>query len=408
VTPPINPEINITSHKLGIWSNQPKIVADLSGGSDSLSGINSFLYSFSATISANPKYEEIDNKTTRIEINSPQNSTNSYLRFKTKDYAGNLSDEKTIGPFMLDFEKPLASWMTPKETTVSGIITLDIDIVEDENSSDIEYVDYFYKNPLGNINLLKSIEKEPYTYIFNTNNLVVLGKYSLIASVKDLAGNVSDSIIDIDIGPSISNITASSLSNKSASVGWETSHQATSRVVFDNISHLIKSFPPNYGYTYSTEEQNINDKKLTHLINLNGLSSNQTYYYRVIARGSPEIVSEEKTFHTAMENTSPLLINITPIIQNTYITNLPQPAKTNIDDKINIDNISIPKQEQNKPEVLGKNVEANSQKTNYTNKESNNPFLKYFIGLSVFTGLLSLLFTINLLAGKFPASKTNK
>ena len=94
----------------------------------------------------------------------------------------------------------------------------------------------------------------------------------------------------------ISNENVSSTSNNSAVITWQTNDFATSRVVYDTVSHPSLGNSPNYGYAFSTPE---NLKKVTvHKIVLTNLLPGTTYYYRCVSRGSLAI-SSELTFTTA-------------------------------------------------------------------------------------------------------------
>lgn len=77
----------------------------------------------------------------------------------------------------------------------------------------------------------------------------------------------------------------------SATITWTTNHPATSRVVYDTVSHSSLGSAPNYGYAYST----IEDPTLTtnHSVVVSPLSSGTTYYFRAVSHGSPEVVGDE-------------------------------------------------------------------------------------------------------------------
>jgi hypothetical protein len=80
-------------------------------------------------------------------------------------------------------------------------------------------------------------------------------------------------------------------------ISWLTNHSATSRVVFDNISHATLDLPPNYGYQWSTPETDNSPMVTGHsvLVDLNSLSAG-TYYFRPISHGSPEVIGKEVVF----------------------------------------------------------------------------------------------------------------
>ena len=79
-------------------------------------------------------------------------------------------------------------------------------------------------------------------------------------------------------------------------ITWETNHPATSRIIYsaENENHNFDlSNPPNYGYLHSTVEDS--SPVINHSVNISGLTSGVTYYYRVVSRGSFAI-SEEHSF----------------------------------------------------------------------------------------------------------------
>ena len=77
---------------------------------------------------------------------------------------------------------------------------------------------------------------------------------------------------------------------------WLTNIPATSRVLYDTVSHPDLGEAPNYGYAFSTpEDQN---KVTFHSVTISGLTPGTTYYWRPISSASPEIIGEEFTFAT--------------------------------------------------------------------------------------------------------------
>ena len=69
----------------------------------------------------------------------------------------------------------------------------------------------------------------------------------------------------------------------SATITWLTNKFAASRVVYDNVSHsdISGETKPNYGYAFSSDE---NSNMVTgHSVEIAGLNSNTTYYFRPIS-----------------------------------------------------------------------------------------------------------------------------
>ena len=99
-----------------------------------------------------------------------------------------------------------------------------------------------------------------------------------------------------------------SVSNTSVIVSWYTNIPATSRVVYGEQKISTPGIAPNYGYAFSTIEQDSINKVIFHSVTISGLTPNKTYYWRPISRGSPEVWGEELSFTTTIE---------TPVIEET-------------------------------------------------------------------------------------------
>ena len=95
----------------------------------------------------------------------------------------------------------------------------------------------------------------------------------------------------------IYNETASGIGTATVTINWQTNLFATSRIIYDIISHSALGNPPNYGYAYSTSE----DPTIVtyHTVKIEGLTPGVTYYYRCVSHTSPEEeISEEHSFAT--------------------------------------------------------------------------------------------------------------
>lgn len=120
---------------------------------------------------------------------------------------------------------------------------------------------------------------------------------TLKAVAYDNAGNTSGVLEAVyGIAPVIFSETSSSVTSTSTTITWTTDDPATSRVIYDTVSHLVLGPAPNYGYANSTVEDPA--KVTSHSVAVSGLSAGTTYYYRTVSHGSPEAVSDEKTFNT--------------------------------------------------------------------------------------------------------------
>jgi len=65
-------------------------------------------------------------------------------------------------------------------------------------------------------------------------------------------------------------------------VTWFSNLPGTSRVLYDAVSHDVIGAPPNYGYLYSTAEQD--DNRLYHSVVVNGLTTGTLYHFRPLTR----------------------------------------------------------------------------------------------------------------------------
>jgi len=83
---------------------------------------------------------------------------------------------------------------------------------------------------------------------------------------------------------------------ESVIVTWLTDFFATSRVIYDTVSHKILGEGENKGYTYSTEEDS--HKVTYHEVEIADLIPGTVYYWRAVSHGSPEAISAEMTFET--------------------------------------------------------------------------------------------------------------
>ena len=83
-------------------------------------------------------------------------------------------------------------------------------------------------------------------------------------------------------------------------VTWFTNKPASSRVVYDTVSHSLLDTPPNYGYLFSTPLINEDAKVTFHTVIISGLDVNTTYYFRPISAASPEVWGDEVSITTTV------------------------------------------------------------------------------------------------------------
>ncbi len=129
----------------------------------------------------------------------------------------------------------------------------------------------------------------------NSAPITVNHDLTLKAIAYDNAGNQSEILSAVyGIPPVISGEASTRASDTSLTISWLTDDLSTSRVVYDTVSHAVLGAGPNYGYANSTVEDTA--KVTSHSVTITGLTTNVTYYYRVISHGSPEAVAEEQTY----------------------------------------------------------------------------------------------------------------
>ena len=126
------------------------------------------------------------------------------------------------------------------------------------------------------------------------------------AIAYDNAGNPSDILTAIyGIAPVISEESSSSIGSTTTTITWTTDEPATSRVIYDTVSHTTavssgETPLDKYGYPSTTDEFDTSPKVTSHSVDLTGLNPETTYYYRTVSRASPEKISDEKSFATTV------------------------------------------------------------------------------------------------------------
>lgn len=109
-------------------------------------------------------------------------------------------------------------------------------------------------------------------------------------------------------------VVAVGTSTTTAVITWDTSFFSTSRVIYagPGEAHSLDlsdtaDDPPKYGYERTTAEfdtpADVNGVK-DHSVTLSGLLPGETYFYRVISHASPDTISKEYSFTTAVSGVS--------------------------------------------------------------------------------------------------------
>ncbi len=140
----------------------------------------------------------------------------------------------------------------------------------------------------------------------DTVSTVAVDTFYVTYDAVDTAGNNAEQVVrTVNVSevpaPVISEQTPSTPTETSFTVTWTTNHSATSRVIYDTVSHPILGLAPNYDYANSTVETD-NTLPLTitsHSVVVSGLTAGTTYYFRTVSHGSPEAISDELSGSTS-------------------------------------------------------------------------------------------------------------
>jgi len=145
-----------------------------------------------------------------------------------------------------------------------------------------------------NANMLSSVAKNTggkYYFAPTGNDLDAI--FNQIAS-EACKGSSATSSAFIEPPISIFNARLSDVSSTRVTVSWYTNIPATSRVVYSEQKVSTPGEAPNYGYSFSTPEQDSTSKVIFHSVAVSGLTPGKTYYWRPVSHGSPEVLGEEE------------------------------------------------------------------------------------------------------------------
>lgn len=297
---------------------------------------NSYLNNGGVTSAAqNPEIEAFDTNLTEIQI-TDQNGTevthwgngkssvtpgkttykkvgwlgNGTYKVYAYDAAGNVSDAFTFTIDNTAPDAPTASF------TNNGDGTQGVTLADTDTTATIYYT-------LNGTTPTDS--STPYSGAFNldprTNPDAVIK-----AIAYDQAGNTS-SVFTVS-APTITNEASLTPTTSSIILTWTTSEPATSRVVYDTVSHSTLGSGNNYGYAFSTTEDT--NEVTNHSVTITGLTSGTTYYFRFVSHGSPITVSPEISGFTLVPPKPGSPANTPPTFQANFAPTTPAGGDGNV------------------------------------------------------------------------------
>lgn len=383
--PPLSPLIRSNTHETNTWSSNNSISFSV----DRLEAedVKEYEYYLSGDVKPLP-VQKLNGA--GVVVNNLPDSKQIFVHFYALDFAGNRSEETILGPYKIDHEAPLINLIEPLESTISGIFSLQATASDNNFLENLTYLIYDQEKKL--IREYKVFSGQLINV--DTVGFVDLGVYQIVVQASDSAGNLSRLSKNFDIGPKIFNVEFDQ-SNKDINIYWNTSHPATSQIIYDLIPHPEINLLNYTLYAFSSVN-NKGIKTKNHHIKLENLPAGKTYYYRVLSGGSPITISNEYVF-TVVDDQNMEVQNSTI---NNYFYATPSSLSINEQEKDYGAQIleSIFQNKENNfqlpvlnPQVLGTAVDVTPAIQPYTEKLwLNNKNILYLAGM----GFLVILCTI--------------
>jgi len=140
---PTDPNVTSSSHTVGVWSNNPSVVIQVSGASDNC-GVDGFEYAWDQNSSWTPSHNKMVEETWTGDTFTATSSGDWYFHLATVDEAGNWTGTVHLGPFKIDAQAPGDPGITgkpPDPNCVNQSIFFAWD-AQDSGPSGIDYCEY--------------------------------------------------------------------------------------------------------------------------------------------------------------------------------------------------------------------------------------------------------------------------
>ena len=106
LTPPEDPEVSSASHEIGVWSNDPNVVIEVSGATDNVSGVDGFEVAWDQNVAWTPTHTKTNEEDWAGETFLAATDGEWYVHLATVDNAGNWTGTVHLGPFRIDTTPP--------------------------------------------------------------------------------------------------------------------------------------------------------------------------------------------------------------------------------------------------------------------------------------------------------------
>ena len=250
--------------------------------------------------------------TKQVQVSSGDGTKTVYVRFR--DAFGNISRNYTA-TIAIDTRGPI---ITNFDVQSSGSSSVRVTWNTDEAAT--SYVEYYSGSSSSNQSTGSSSYVTSHSIV--VNNLSQNSTYNFRVYSIDRAGNKTESSwrsfsmqTQDTTKPTVSNVQSINISTNTATITWTTNKSTTGRVYYGTSSSANQYNSSSNNYTTS------------HSIQLTGLNSNTTYYYRVQATDSSGNMGESTTY--SFRTGSNVVIDTTPpTISNPNVGNITSNSAT--------------------------------------------------------------------------------